>query len=301
MREFALLAEVYRHNASLGERILIPPGDDMGMVRFDGRDVLVAVDQLVGDRHVRMETTPFGAIGRKAVNRCLSDIAAMAAKPVATLAAAALPRSFSEKDALELFEGMREAADAAGAPLVGGDIATTDGPLVCSITAFAEPGPRGAVTRGGARPGDLVYVTGTLGGSMDRDTGAGRHLTFEPRIVLALELAERFDLHAMIDLSDGLGRDLDHIAEQSGVRAVIDGERLPLTPGSDWRGALSDGEDYELCFTVAKSASVPDEVAGVSITRIGRIESAESSAARTVIEINDREIDAASFGWEHGA
>ena len=139
----------------------------------------------------------------------------MAGRPVALMAAATLPADFGHDRATALFDAMRDTASRYGCPLVGGDIAISeDTPLVCSITVLAEPGPAGPITRSGARVGDTLYVTGTLGGSFE----TGRHLTFEPRIKEALTLAAAAGqvetggwLHAMIDLSDGLGRDAGHI------------------------------------------------------------------------------------------
>lgn len=302
VREFSLLSRVYRHNAALGPRVSVPPGDDMGMVSLaKGRDVLAAVDQVVDGKHFRLATTPLELIGRKAVARSLSDIAAMAAEPVAALAAVVLPRSFEESQALALFEGMRVTAEKYRCPLIGGDISIADMPLTCSVTVLAEPGPRGAVTRGGARAGDAVYVTGTLGGAYDERTGGGKHLTFEPRIELALELARLVELHAMLDVSDGLGRDAEHIAEMSGVSISLDAALLPLTPGCDWRRAMGDGEDYELCFTAAADARVPRELLGVPITRVGRVEEIARDAGepRVTLRVDGATIGAATLGWEH--
>ena len=298
MREFHLLSKVYEHNAALGARVIIPPGDDMGMVRLGGVDVLAAVDQIVQGRHFDLETTPLRLVGRKAITRNLSDIAAMAARPVAALAAVVLPRSWRESQALELFEAMRDTAQQYDCPLIGGDISMADAPLVCSVTVLARPGPRGAILRSGARAGDVVYVSSMLGGSVEPD-GGGKHLTFEPRIDLALALAERFDLHAMIDISDGLGRDAGHIAEMSDVQIVIDAAMVPCSPGCDWRRAMSDGEDYELCFTAAADAAMPAELLGVPLTRVGIVAARSGDGPCVVVRDGGRETDASHLGWEH--
>lgn len=311
MKEFDLLAQIYEQQKGMpGDRVLIGPGDDMASVLLRaGSPVLAAVDQLVAGRHFRLDATPMNLVGRKAVARSLSDIAAMAARPVAALAAVVIPQDdFTEDQALELFAGMRELAAEYDCPLVGGDIAFGDGPLVCTVTVLAEPGPTGAVVRrSGAQAGDLIYVTGSLGGAVNSETGLGRHLTFAPRIALAAALVADVPVHAMIDISDGLGRDLDHIAEMSGIVATIEAERLPLTAGCDWRQALSDGEDYELCFTVAAEARVPDELLDVPISCVGQCEkvaplgAGEKTRPRTaVITPDGRTLDAADFGWEHG-
>lgn len=299
VREFHLLSKVYEHSAALDARVIVPPGDDMAMVRFDGADVLAAVDQIVQGRHFTLESTPLALIGRKAVTRNLSDIAAMAARPLASLAAVVLPRSWSEAQALELFEAMRTTAARYDCPLVGGDISIADAPLMCSVTVLARPGPRGPILRSGAKVGDAVYVSGSLGGSVEPG-GRGRHLTFEPRLDLALALAERFDLHAMIDISDGLGRDAGHIAQMSRVQIVLDADRVPCSPACNWRRAMSDGEDYELCFTLAADARVPLELCGAAITRIGVVREQRGNQPCVIVREGGREIDATQLGWEHG-
>jgi thiamine-monophosphate kinase len=225
MREFALLQHIYQANPRLALRVVLPPGDDFGGVRASRDVILAGVDQLVDGRHFRLRTTPISLIGRKAVTRCLSDAAAMACRPIATLVAATLPPTFGERRANGLFDAMRKTCEEHDSPLIGGDIAFHDRashPLVISTTVLAEPIGRRAITRGGARQGDGVYVTGLLGGSLLRN-GLGRHLTFEPRIREAAAILKHCgerNLHAMIDISDGLGRDASHIAEMSSRRAI---------------------------------------------------------------------------------
>jgi thiamine-monophosphate kinase len=309
MREFSLLQHIFRSvdHATSWHHVLIGPGDDMALIRLGSRALLVAVDQVVDGRHVRLATTPIELVARKAITRSMSDIAAMAGTPVATLAAVVLPVNFSEQRASELFDAMRATADELGAPLIGGDIAMHDdanAPFVCSVTVLAEPATkRGAVTRAGALPGDTLYVTGELGGSLDAN-GLGHHLTFTPRINEAIALAEALGdrLHAMIDISDGLGRDASHIAERSNVRIEIDGARLPCRDGVDWRHAMSDGEDYELCF--AAMGEVPPTIAGAKVSAVGRIVPAESEKGSggggyVTVFANGMRFDADQMGWEH--
>lgn len=298
MHESELLKHIYA-NATNDPRVLLGPGDDMAMVQMEGSRLLAAVDQLIDGRHVRLSSTPLHLVGRKAVARSVSDIAAMACKPLATLVAAALPPDFGAQRANELFDAMRRAADEFECPLIGGDIAVHargDSPLVCAVTVLAQPGPAGAITRAGAQPGDLVYVTGPLGGSLLPD-GLGRHLTFEPRIALALQLAEALGdrLHAMIDISDGLGRDASHIAEMSHVQLVLQAAAIPRNAGCDWKRALSDGEDYELCFTAAPP--VPEVIAGCKLHRIGEVRSASQHTA--FVQHGDQVTNVGEFGWQH--
>jgi thiamine-monophosphate kinase len=299
MREFAILQHIYSAASKADARVVIGPGDDMGMVKIGGSELLAAVDQLIDGRHIQLKTTPLGLAGRKAITRSLSDIAAMAGKPVATLVAATLPPNFGDDRAKELFDSMRQTADRYQCPLIGGDIAfhnSVDYPMVCGVTVLAEPGRAGAITRGGAKAGDFVYVTGALGGSLEPN-GLGRHLTFEPRIALALRLAEQLGdrLHAMIDISDGLGRDASHIASRSRVQILLDASRIPCNSGCGWQRALSDGEDYELCF--AAKPPVPSSIDGVDIHLIGEV---RGDGQHTVlVKHGEKFIDVSQFGWQH--
>jgi thiamine-monophosphate kinase len=302
MREFELLQHIFRSIGRPSLQVPIPPGDDMAMLRLSGVELLAAVDQVVGGRHVDTRSTPPELIGRKAVARCLSDVAAMAARPVGALAAVTLPPDFGQERAEALFDGLLEAARRFGCPVVGGDIAfhgDLGAPLVCSVTVLAEPGPAGAVTRGGARPGDVVYVTGALGGSY-QPGGGGRHLSFDPRIEEALELARQLEarLHAMIDLSDGLGRDAAHVAEQSGVQIKLEAGRIPCAAGADWQAAMSDGEDYELCFTA--TGVVPRKLGAVAVTPVGSVLKRPGPGSPLVVVDTGRElVDGSQMGWEH--
>ncbi len=166
-------------------------------------------------------------------------------------------------------------------------------PMVLTVTVGGEPeAQRGPVTRDGARVGDEVYVTGRIGGSF----ASGRHLTFEPRVEQGRALVKTLGagLHAMIDVSGGLGRDAGRIARASGVRVEIDAEKVPRH--ADARGTwFADGEDYELVFVVASGTSVPSAIAGVELTRIGRVVAGEGCG---LIEPGGvREIG--HSGWEH--
>ena len=312
MREFELLEHVYAANAELARHVRIGPGDDMAMVDLDGGRLLVAVDQIVAGKHVDLDTTPLELVGRKAITRSLSDIAAMAGKPVASLVAVTLPPDFGSKRATTLFDAMRKTAADYDCPLIGGDIAIhneNSHPLTCSVTVLATPSGEHVVTRDGAKAGDGVYVTGRLGGSLLPD-GTGHHLTFEPRIKEAIELYRHLgtNLHAMIDISDGLGRDAAHIAEASGVSIQIDARLIPCRPGIEWRQAASEGEDYELCFTA--SGELPTNMFELEVTRIGEVfdrkEPEKSSrgeaggGSRGVVFLDGAsELPGDELGWQH--
>ena len=295
---------------SLPPEVLLGPGDDMAMVEHRG-PVLVAADQVVLGRHVRLDESPW-AIGRKAVLRNLSDVAAMAARPFAIVATATLGPECDDQWARRLHDGLNETALQWGAPLVGGDLAThsiPEGPTVVSVTILARPGlpDDRVVTRTGARVGDLLVTTGRLGGSLDPD-GGGRHLDFTPRIEEAIELAGLLgsDLVSMMDLSDGLAQDAGRLALAADSVARLDASAIPTNPGCDWRRAATDGEDYELLL--ACRIPPPAQVRGVPVTVIGRLEAPneepgqgrghEPAGAVMVVDGRNRHrID--HLGWEH--
>jgi thiamine-monophosphate kinase len=304
MRESELIARIREHNATLGAtggaRVLLPPGDDMAMVELAGRRVLVAADQVIEGRHFA-PGTPMDLVGRKAIARNASDVAAMAAVPAACVATVALPMGMPDAQVLALGDGLRTAAARWRCPLVGGDIGTHAGagPLVVSVAILAEPGPTGRVlTREGARPGDLLCVTGALGGSLEPD-GGGRHLLFEPRIAEALSLVEAMGarLHAMIDLSDGLGRDAGHLAQAAGLAVEIDAAALPCHPGCDWRRAMGDGEDHELAF--ACEGPPPATAAGTAVRVVGRFLPADPGQPRVRVREGALLHRGDTLGWEH--
>src|SRR5438105_12786773 len=172
-------------------------------------------------------------VGRKAMAVNLSDIAAMAGRPVAAVVAVGLPRRGGRALAEELYLGLREVADAFQTALAGGDTNSWDGPLVISVALIGEATPRGPVTRSGARPGDWLMVTGPLGGSI-----RGKHLSFTPRVREAQQLHGLVELHALIDISDGLAADVNHICTESHCGAVLIASAIPLAPATS---QLRDG------------------------------------------------------------
>jgi thiamine-monophosphate kinase len=300
MRESNLLQHIYAHRERLTDRITIPPGDDMGAIRFGDGQLLVAVDQIADGVHVNSANTPLDLIARKAIVRNLSDVAAMAALPVGAVASACLPRSWDEAKAQELIDALRSHAAAFHCPMIGGDLTIWDQPLVISVTVFAEAAGVEPIRRGGAVEGDDIYVTGELGGAWD-EQGGGPHLHAELRIGVARALAtnKALHLHSMIDLSDGLASDLPRICEASNVGAAIDASAIPARQGVTLESALCDGEDYELCFTC--KGPVPDQIEGVPITRIGQIVSAEGANAPVQIHHADGRIEPLrATGWDHG-
>src|SRR5262245_58807468 len=239
-----------RRRTPADPRVLLGPGDDTAVIRAPaGGSWLVTTDMLLEGSHFRFPQVDPKQVGRKAMAVNLSDIAAMAGKPVAAVASVGLSRSGGQALAEALYLGMRELADAFDTARVGGDTNSWDGPLVISVTVFGEATGRGPVNRGGARPDDWLLVTGPLGGGI-----LGKHLEFTPRVREALLLHQQATLHAMIDISDGLAADLKHICDESGCGAVLRAETIPISSAarqikddrSALEHALGDGEDFEL-------------------------------------------------------
>jgi len=254
--EFEYINWIRSVPASSRPWVVVGPGDDCAVVRATASLQLVTTDMLMdGVDFIVGEVEP-RRIGRKAMAVNLSDIAAMAGVPRSAVVSLALPSGGGEL-AKELYLGMHEMAERYGVAIVGGDTNSWAGPLVISVTLFGDATGRGAVGRGGAEPGDWLFVTGPLGGSL-----AGHHLDFTPRVHEALDLNQRVRLKAMIDISDGLTADLAHILEASGCGAVLDAEAIPRRAGATLTQALGDGEDFELLFAVSPEDGAT--LAGVS-------------------------------------
>lgn len=257
-------------------RLLIPPGDDCALVPGTG-PYLYAADMLLEGVHFDLTQTTPALVGRKALAVNLSDIAAMAGTPTSVTVCLALPRQGGRRLGNEVMNGLVQLAREFDVAVAGGDTNSWDGPLVISVAITGTPHPRGSVTRDGARPGDAILVTGALGGSL----ASGRHLTFSPRIDAAKTLHERYGLTAMLDLSDGLAADLPHVLKASGVGATLGRNAIPLhasarTSVDPLLAALSDGEDFELCFTMHEADAMrllAERPLGdtLAITRIGKI------------------------------
>jgi thiamine-monophosphate kinase len=236
------------------------PGDDAAVLRMAGIDeCVITVDLLTdGVDFVLAETDP-RRVGRKALAVNLSDLAAMAARPLAAVLAVALPRQGGLELAVQLYEGILPLAEEFNLAIAGGDTNCWDGPLVITATLLGQVTAHGPLRRGGAQPGDRILVTGAFGGSI-----LGRHFDFQPRVKEALLLNERYELRAGMDVSDGLALDLSRLAAESGVGAIIDTDSVPIHDDSrrlaavDGRAplehALGDGEDFELIL-----AASPDE------------------------------------------
>lgn len=314
MRELDLLSRIYDSAVGLPDRVDIPPGDDMGAVRIGDSRVLVSVDQLADTVHVDLDATSIEKVGRKAITRSLSDVAAMGSLPCGAVVAACLPRDFGEERANSLFDAIRCTAEAYNCPVFGGDIAMWDHPMLLTVTVLAGGDGIAPLLRCGARVGDAVCVTGRLGGSQVPVDGYTHHLDFEPRLATGRALAAGKPVrpNCMIDLSDGLAQDLAHLCRASVVAAIVDADDLPVSRGAHalaaddptklWQHAMGDGEDYELCFTVTADKAahiVGREVQGAVVSRVGTI--IENDGGPPVrLRLPDGTIQPIDrLGWEH--
>ena len=271
MSEDRWLADALANLAS-SDAVRLGPGDDAAVVDAGPDGVVVTTDALVDGVHFVLADCGPEAAARKAVGVNLSDLAAMGAQPVGMVVAAVLPRPVDRTLFEGLMAGFRHEAERFDCPLLGGDTNTAEGPLVLSVTALGRPGGGGIVTRAGGRAGQLLSVTGPLGGS-----GAGRHLTPTPRLAAGEALARLGIATAMMDISDGLSRDLPRLAAASGVGAVVDAGAVPIHDDAegDLERALHEGEDFELLVAHAALEDGQREAlaaAGVTLWPIGRLD-----------------------------
>jgi thiamine-monophosphate kinase len=232
-------------------------GDDCAALTVGSSPVLFASDMLMDQVHFDLAALRTGyLVGRKALAVNLSDIAAMGGEPLAVCVSLGLPQKNGARIGREVMAGMKSLADEYDVAIVGGDTNSWSKPLVVNVAIIGKAHPRGIVTRAGAHPGDLLFVSGTLGGSFH-----GKHLTFEPRLDLGRWLTTHYLPTAMVDLSDGLANDVGHIISGSGCGAEIDLTKIPISTAAlkhtnkkpPLERALSDGEDFELAFCLSPS------------------------------------------------
>lgn len=253
-------------------------GDDAAVLCPE--TTVVTSDMLTEGVDFLLDQVSAERIGHKSLAVNLSDLAAMAAVPIAAIVSLALPRRGADTLARQLYEGILRLADRYDVAIAGGDTNTWDGGLVISITALGRLTERGPLRRTGAQPGDQILVTGTLGGSL-----LGKHLDFEPRVRESLQLRQAYELHAGMDISDGLALDLSRLAAASGCGAVLDLDSVPIataahercqrdpSSGTPLEHALADGEDFELVITAATSVAdrilAEQPLPDLPITRVG--------------------------------
>jgi len=289
MNEFELITRLTR-SLPTNPSVIVGAGDDCAVLDLGLPEklLLFKTDALVEGIHFTSDTPP-QKIGRKALARCLSDIAAMAGTPVAALVTLGLPEKFEPAQVEKIYEGFNALAGACSVAVVGGETTTNPGGVFLSLALLGTVARGKQVLRSGARAGDAIFVTGELGGSR-----AGRHLEFEPRLEEARWLAAHFPTHAMIDLSDGLAGDLRHLLNASGVGAELLKPAIPISRAAHLQAqkkpaiaaALTDGEDYELLFTVPGRDAVSlldawkQDFPGLKLSCIGRIVAGEGILLR---------------------
>jgi thiamine-monophosphate kinase len=308
MNEFDLIAKL-THSLPTNKSVAVGTGDDCAVLDLGAPDklLLFKTDAVVEGIHFKSDTPP-EKIGHKALARCLSDIAAMAGTPTAALVTIALPKEFDPARIEKIYHGMSALARRHDVAIVGGETTTNPDRILISIALLGHV-PRGKATlRSGAEVGDAIFVTGDLGGSL-----AGKHLDFEPRLVEARWLAEHFSIHAMMDVSDGLAGDLRHILKASRVGAELLTSSIPISRAAKLASraessakppllaALSDGEDFELLFTVARKDAVPvldawkKEFPKIALTCIGKIIAGEGVRLRDKTGVRPM----TAHGYEH--
>jgi thiamine-monophosphate kinase len=293
-------------------------GDDCAVLRPGGRsgggvDTLVTTDFSLEGVHFRRDWHTPESVGHRCLARGLSDIAAMGGEPVAAFLSLALPHRLPRDWVKRFSSALLGLASQYGVTLAGGDTAESPGGILADIVVLGTAPKGKAILRSGAQAGDGIYVTGALGGSaavvgLMRKTKRKldpqyypRHFFPEPRIAVGRLLREKSLASAMIDTSDGLSTDMAHICEESGVGAEVRAESIPLAAVGrlareiDLELALHGGEDYELLFTAPQSKEVPPQIAGVPITKIGRI----TRGAGMFLEKDGKRSELKAGGWEH--
>lgn len=314
MDEFRLIDAISRALGTAPDpRVEIGIGDDAALVRVPDGRIVATTDTQVAGVHFRFDLSAPADIGARIVAVSVSDIAAMGCRPLAALLSFELPGDLPDRTVLAITRGIARSARRYDLPVVGGNIASTPGPFAATMTVLGVPDCGRVLTRGGARSGDDILVSGTLGGAalglalLQRLPGRTRSWPAPvrafrrpvARVSLGIALARDPRVHAAIDISDGLVADVGHVLQASGVGARLEANRLPLPTGATpcaralgldpLRCALSGGDDYELAAFVAPEAT-PDWIAA-GMTPIGRI-----TACRG-LRIDGRA--AGSGGWRH--
>ena len=271
--EDALVARLQRALRQHGRGVVAGIGDDCAAVTGPGRALLLLkTDCVVEGRHFTPRD-PAAAVGWKAACRAVSDIAACGGRPAHALVTCVVRAAQTKRWLDGVYRGLDEAGREFGFDVVGGELSRTDGPAVISVAMTGTVARRELVRRAGGRPGDVLFVTGVLGGSL----ASGWHLRFRPRLEEARWLVENFRVRAMMDLSDGLASDLPRLARAGGTGFAIDPARVPRRRGASLKQALGDGEDFELLFAAApREADRLERDWGkrwpkVRLTRIGRL------------------------------
>lgn len=314
--ELVLIETIRRASARrrMGQ-VRIGIGDDCAVLRHRaGEEIVVTTDFCLEGRHFRRDWHTAESAGHRCLARGLSDLAAMGAKPVAAFLSLALPRGTDRRWVEGFFRGLRALADAVDVPLAGGDTAAAPGEHIFADIVLLGSVPAGkALLRSTAKAGDLIYVTGSLGGAAAelkqlavapgkiRKPGEHPQLFPSPRLALGQALLRRRLATSCMDVSDGLSTDLKHLCDASHLSAEIDLQAVPIHPltcGS-LDLALHGGEDYELLFSARPASHVPGSIGGVRITRIGTFTARKPRAVITTIDESGLRRKLTAGGWEH--
>jgi thiamine-monophosphate kinase len=329
-REREILKGVRAHAARAARGALrVGIGDDAAVLSLrSGEELVVTTDFSLEDVHFRRGWHPPEAVGHKCLARGLSDIAAMGARPIAVFLSLAAPKELTRvsKDGSgvgawldRFYRGLLLLAERWQVPLAGGDLAQAPGGahsrVATDIIVLGAVERGRALLRSGASAGDLLYVTGTLGGAAAElrallrsparyrsaivDTPEHPHFFPQPRINVGRALVRRRLATAAIDISDGLSVDLEHLCEESNLRAEVDAALLPLGAGATLNDALHGGDDYELLFTADPHIQVPRSIAGVPVRRIGRMLGKKSGKPRMMLTNDGRKAELKPEGWQH--
>jgi len=286
-------------------------GDDCAVLPIPrGHEALITTDFSLEGVHFRREWHPPDSVGHRCLARGLSDIAAMGGIPRAAFLSLAVPVELPQEWVDRFIAGLLKLATRFSVRLAGGDTAQSPDGVLADIVVLGSAPAGQAVLRSGARAGDFIYVTGTLGSAMTdlnrlrdgeklRPRLHPRHFYPEPRVALGQLLREKKLASAMIDVSDGLSTDLGHICEESKTGAVVDAGLLPAIPGKDGLTfALQGGDEYELLFTARPNRRIPKQIAGVAVTRIGEI---TRGRQMKLVSMEGKTEILQPAGWEHFA
>ena len=320
--ELGLVERIRARAASISSReVRLGIGDDCALLRVRAsEEIAVTTDLSIEGRHFRLDWHPPESVGHRTLARGLSDLAAMGARPIAAFLSLGLPGSLTAPSEgglswLDRFlSGFLALATMHRVPLAGGDLSESPLALADIVLTGAVPKNK-ALLRSGASPGDFLYVTGSLGGAAAElaalgispetfrartvATSGAPHLYPQPRLAQGLALRRRGLASAAMDMSDGLSTDLLRLCQESGVDAEVNAAALPIAPGATLELALHGGEDYELLFTTPPSARLPRALAGVALTRIGRILPLRAGRPGVTLLTASGAAPLKPQGWEH--
>jgi thiamine-monophosphate kinase len=315
--ESELIRQIRRRARRAGGEVRLGIGDDCAVIRPKrGEEIVVTTDFSIEGLHFHRDWHAPESVGHRCLARGLSDIAAMGAQPIACFLSLALAKSTPQKWVDGFLRGFLKLAERYSCTLAGGDTSSSPSSIIADVMVLGSVPQSKAVLRSSAKLGDIIYVTGTLGGAaaeLDRlrkqkaprlrpaqraslGMTSSRQFVPEPRVEIGQFLRNNKLAYAMIDVSDGLSTDLNHICEESGVGAILNSALLPVARNATLEQALHGGEDYELLFTAPAKAKVPVEIAGVPITEIGWT---TGERGVYITDLRSKPKPLRPQGWEH--